>query len=109
MSEKSRVWFVTGCSTGFGRALTQRILAGTVRQTQKVSECPPPRPSSGCAKLTPLQERGGATVLECLSAGEVAVLIEVVVDRAVEGCEFLQTSHPPEPRHVPFPSSKWEM
>lgn len=27
MSEKSRVWFVTGCSTGFGRALTQRILA----------------------------------------------------------------------------------
>jgi hypothetical protein len=36
----------------------------------------------------------------------VSVLVEMVVDRAVDGGEFLQTSHPPELEHGPFPSSE---
>ena len=36
----------------------------------------------------------------------MALLVEVVVNRAVQG-EFLQTSHPPEAEHGPLPSSEW--
>ena len=37
----------------------------------------------------------------------MAFLVEVVVDRAVNSGEFLQTSHPSEAKHRPLPSSKW--
>jgi hypothetical protein len=36
----------------------------------------------------------------------VSFLVEVVVDRAVNRGEFLQTSHPSEPEHRPLSSSK---
>jgi len=36
----------------------------------------------------------------------VAFLIEVIVDRAVNRGEFLQTAHSPEAEHRPFPSSE---
>ena len=67
------------------------------------------RHSSGRAQLTPLDERGGATVLEYLSAGVVAFLVEMIADRAVHGGKFLQTSHPPEPEHRQLPSSEGQM
>jgi hypothetical protein len=57
--------------------------------------------------LTPLVESSGASFLENGPADEGAFLIEVVVNGAVEGCEFLQTSHPPEAEHGPFSSSEW--
>ncbi len=36
----------------------------------------------------------------------MSFLVEVIVDRAVNRGEFLQTSHAPEPEHCPFSSSK---
>ncbi len=54
----------------------------------------------------PFIESGGATFLETLAADERAFLIEVVVNRALNCCEFLQTSHPPEAKHRPLSSSK---
>jgi len=61
---------------------------------------------SGCAELTPLGQGGSATVLEGCPADEVTVLIEVIVGRAVQGSECLQTSHSPELKHCPLPSSE---
>jgi hypothetical protein len=59
--------------------------------------------------LTPLVESSGASFLENGPRCESAFLIQVVVNGAVEGCEFLQTSHPPEAEHGPFSSSEWLM
>ena len=43
----------------------------------------------GCKKAAPLSENGGAGQLEAGSRGEAAFLVEVVVDRGVNGCELL--------------------
>ena len=46
--------------------------------------------SALCRKeLTPLGESGGAGQLETLSAVKGALLVEMVVDRGVNGCELL--------------------
>ncbi len=57
-------------------------------------------------KLTPLAKSGGACQLEGVPAGERSFLVEVVVDRGMDGGEFLQTSHAPESLHRAFASSK---
>ncbi len=44
-------------------------------------------------KLTPLGKNDAAYQLEGISAGERSFLVEVVVDRGMDGREFLQTSH----------------
>ena len=54
---------------------------------------------SGGAKLTPLGKGGGSVELEDVPAGEVAFLVEVVVDGGVDSSEDLKTPHPPEPEH----------
>ena len=59
-----------------------------------------------CCQLTPLGQRGGAVLLECVAAVEMTVEIEVVVDRSVNGRELLQGLDVPEFRHRPFPSSE---
>ncbi len=41
-------------------------------------------------ELTPFSERGSAFLLEDIAAVEVAILVEVVVDRGMGGGEFLQ-------------------
>ena len=46
------------------------------------------RPVSG-SKLTPLHEGGGAISLKILAAVEVTLLVEVVVNRGMNGDEFL--------------------
>ncbi len=46
------------------------------------------RPASG-SKLTPLGEGGGAIELEILAAIKVALLVEMVVNRSMNGSEFL--------------------
>lgn len=61
------------------------------------------------AKAAPLGESGGTVQLEVVSGGEAAVLIEVVADEGVDGDEFLQTLHPPEPEHGPLASSERQM
>jgi hypothetical protein len=65
--------------------------------------------SSGSAELPPLDQCCSAVQLETVRAGKLAVLVEVIVDRRVDGGELLQTAHPPETGHCPFPSSKWQM
>ena len=40
-------------------------------------------------EMTPFCDRGGAVLLENISAIEVSILIEVVVDRGMNGSEFL--------------------
>jgi hypothetical protein len=49
---------------------------------------------------------GGAGELKIGSAVKVAFLVEMFVDRDVDGNKFLQTFHTPEPKHCPLPSSK---
>lgn len=77
-------------------------------------ECEPvsvyPNPfMSGCTELTPLGESCGTVDLEVVPAGEAAFLVEVVMDRGVDGGEFLQGSTAPEPEHRPLPSSEWQV
>lgn len=57
----------------------------------------------------PLGESGAVGLLEGVSGIEVAVLVEVVVDRRVNGGELLKTSHLPEAEHRPLPSSQRQM
>ena len=64
---------------------------------------------SGRTKPAPLSQGGVASGLEYFAGGEVALLVEVVVDGAVYRDEFLQTSHLPEAKHGPFPSSEGEV
>ena len=53
----------------------------------------------GCKEAAPLGESGGAVGLEILSAIEGALLIEMVMDRGVNGGELLQCSHPTKAEH----------
>ena len=55
-------------------------------------------PPSG-RKLAPLGQGSGAVLLEDVAAVEVAVLIEMVMDRGVDGGEFLQGFNVPKLRH----------
>ncbi len=57
-------------------------------------------------ELTPFSERGSAAQLEDIAAVEVAVLVEVVVDRGMGGGEFLQGLYISELRHRSFSSSE---
>ena len=52
----------------------------------------------------PFSERRRSVLLEDVAAVEVAVLIEVVVDRGVDGREFLQGLYVPELHHCSFSS-----
>jgi hypothetical protein len=61
---------------------------------------------SGRAELTPLGKSSGTISLEVGSTDEVALLIEVVVDRGMGGGELLQATHPPEALHCPLSSSQ---
>lgn len=56
--------------------------------------------------MTPLVESSGSVELENVPAGEVAFVVEEVVDGGTNGGELLQTPHAPEPEHRSFSSSK---
>ena len=55
-------------------------------------------PPSG-RKLAPLGQGSGAVLLEDVAAVEVAILVEVVVKRGMDGSELLKGLHVPELRH----------
>src|SRR6056297_2223506 len=61
------------------------------------------------AEFAPLGEGGGAVLLEELSRGEAAIVVEMVRDGGMDGGEHLKTSYPPEPEHRPLPSSERQM
>ena len=45
-------------------------------------------------------------LLEDVAVAEVAIVVKVIVDRGVDGGEFLQGLDVSEFRHCPFPSSE---
>ncbi len=64
------------------------------------------RPRLSRGELTPFSERGNAVMFEIVSAVEVTVVVEVVVDRGVGGSKFLEGLYVPEPGHCSFSPSK---
>lgn len=64
---------------------------------------------SGSEEAAPLCEGGGTILFENGSRGEAAFQVEVVVDRGMDGGEFLQTSYLPETLHRPLPPSERQM
>jgi hypothetical protein len=50
----------------------------------------------------PPNESGSAVKLAVFSAVEVAFLLEMIVDRGMDGDEFLQVSHAAEAQHRPL-------
>ena len=60
-------------------------------------------PILGCTKLTPLGESGGTVGLEILSAGKIAVIVEVAKIEGMEGCKRL---HAAQAQHRPIPPLK---
>ncbi len=82
-----------------------RPLAGIVRLTRReLTDQEPSRLLRG--ELTPLGQGNGSVFLEDFTAGTVALLVEVVVDRGMGGGEFLQGLYDPEFRHRSFSSSE---
>ncbi len=55
-------------------------------------------------KLTPFGQGGGAVLLENVAAVEVTVLIEMIMDRGMDGGKLLEGLHVPELCHRPFSS-----
>ena len=53
-----------------------------------------------CREDPPLGLGGRASLLVSFTAEEVAFLIEVVLDRGVNGAEFLQRLHAPKSEHA---------
>jgi len=56
--------------------------------------------------LAPLGQSGRATLLEYISAVEVTVLVEMIVDEGVSGSEFLKGLDIPGPVHRALSSSE---
>ncbi len=71
---------------------------GVVRlNRQDMADQQRPRLSRG--ELTPFSERGSAVLFENVSAVEVAVVVEMIMDRGVDGSKFLEGLYVPEPCH----------
>ena len=62
------------------------------------------RPSRG--ELTPFSDRGSTALLEDAAAVEVSVLVEVVVERGMDGGKLLEDLRVLERRHRPLSSSE---
>ena len=50
----------------------------------------------------PLRQCGGASFFVDVTADEMAFVVEMVVDRGMEGAEFLEDVHPSKPQHGPL-------
>ena len=57
-------------------------------------------------QLTPFRECGRTVLFEDVAGVDVAVVVEVVVDRGMGGGKLLESLHVPEPRHRSFSSSE---
>ena len=60
-------------------------------------------------QLTPFGQRGGAVLFESFAAVEMTFEIDMIVDRCMDGGEFLQGLYVPDFRHRTLPSSEWLM
>jgi hypothetical protein len=61
---------------------------------------------SGGPALTTLGESVGSVQFETVPAADVALVAEQAVNGGMDGGEFLETSHTPEPKHRPLYSSQ---
>ena len=78
--------------------------AGVVRlNRQDLVDQQRPRFSRG--ELTPFSQRGSAVLFEDVSAVEVTVMVEMVVDRGMGSGKFLESFYVPESRHCSFSSA----
>ncbi len=83
-------------------------------QKHAVAHCQtnPNRPAKGAGarrsgrQLTPLGQDGGTVLSEDVAALEVTALIEMIVDRGVDGGKLLQSLYVPELRHRTLSSSE---
>ena len=57
-------------------------------------------------QLTPLGQGGRTVLFEDVAGVDVAVVVEVVVDRGMGGGKLLESFHVPELRHHSFSSSE---
>ena len=89
------------CASSGTELVTPWQCQTNANQTAKCAK----RIASGC-QLTPLGQRGGAVLLEDVASAEAVIVVKVIVDRGVDGGEFLQGLDVPEFRHCPFPSSE---
>ena len=70
------------------------------------------RPAKGAGprrsgrQLTPLGQGGGTVLSEDVAVIEVTVLIEMIMDRGMDGGKLLQSLYVPELRHCTFSSSE---
>jgi hypothetical protein len=58
-------------------------------------------------QLTPFGHGRSAVLLEYFAAVEMTFEIKMIVDRGMNGREFLQGFYVPEFQHRPFPSPEW--
>ena len=56
--------------------------------------------------MTPLGQGGGSAVFENVAASELAWVVDMVVDRGLDGGELLQGLDVSDPSHCPCPPSK---
>jgi hypothetical protein len=83
------------------------LLAVLSVQRQLVSRRRKPKPDLALTHdCAPLRQCGGASLAVEVSADEVALLTEMVVDGPVDRGEFLQCLHPAKALHDPFSASK---
>jgi len=67
------------------------------------------RHALGSAKLPPLKQRNRPIDLEHGATVEMAIQIEVVVDRSMDSSKLLQRSKTSKPLHRVLSSSQWQM
>jgi hypothetical protein len=58
-------------------------------------------------EVSPFGQSGGAVLFESLAAVQVALVIEIVVERGMDGDKFLEGAGVPELSHRFLPSSRW--
>ena len=100
----------TGRWLGSLRRSVANVAHGGVSRTATRLQFGANSPNPGLALArdrAPLSQGGRASLAVEISADEVAFLIEKVVDRAVDGSEFLERLHPEKPLHRAFSSSEW--
>jgi len=86
-----------GCGTDHAAAVTCRHCSVASSRNWRSGHCQtktalcqkPYKLAASGRQLTPLGQGGSAVLLEDIATVEVAVVVEVVVDRGVDGCEFL--------------------
>jgi hypothetical protein len=90
----------------------QGMPTGTVKWFKWHCQTKLNRPAKGAGlrrsgrELTPLGQGGGPVLSEYVAAIEVTVLIEMIMDRGVNGGKLLQGVEIPEPSHRSFSSSE---